>query len=240
MRDYGVGSLSGVVLLSLSLVHELFAMSQPFGSDPDFHNPFSAPATAASGVQPQYSQRPASKPTTATAFGILNLVFGAMALVGLAIGIVSMVFLRKQVEQFTKQAMPEPSVFYWIGVAISLALSVWLIYSGIKVLSGTMAGRASFMAYCVGSLLIRPFLIAINLFAQSDQLQQQFAAQGQQMPPGALVGILAFGGLVGLVFAEAYEAIGFFVMKSQGVRQQFEAWDNVVNSGKSNQSFNFQ
>jgi len=67
MRDYGVGSLSGVVLLSLSLVHELFAMSQPFGSDPDFHNPFSAPATAASGVQPQYSQRPASKPTVASA-----------------------------------------------------------------------------------------------------------------------------------------------------------------------------
>ncbi len=215
-------------------------MSQPFGSDPDSHNPFSVPATASSGMQPQYVQRPAMKPTAATAFGILNLVFGAMALVIQAFGIVSLIFLRKQFEQFAKQAMPEPSVFHWVGVAITLALTCWLIYSGIRVLSGTMAGRASFMAYCVGSLIIRPFLIVINLFAQYDQMQQQFAAQGQQLPPAAIMGILAFGGVFGLVFAEVYEAIGFFVMKSRGVRQQFEAWDNVVNSGKSNQTFNFQ
>ena len=59
------------------------------------------------------------------------------------------------------------------------------------------------------------------------------------MPEGAVMIGLIVGGMFGLLFAEVYEAIGFFVMRSKNVTQQFEAWDAVVNRQNSNQTFNF-
>ncbi len=210
-------------------------MSQPFGSIPDSNNPFSPPQNS------QYAapQRPASKPTMAMVFGILNLVFGGFALLGQAFGVIMIVFLREKLEEITKQAIPLPGPLQWFGTGIALLLTVWLIYSGIRVLRGTMSGRSAFIAYCLGSLLIRPFVVAINLFAQFDQVQQQMAAGGAPMPPAAAIGIIIGTGLFAIVFAEIYEAVGFFVMRSKNVTQQFEAWDEVVKSQLSNQNFNF-
>lgn len=175
----------------------------------------------------------------ATVFGILNLVFGAFALLGQAIGVIMIVFLREKLEEFFKQPIPMPGPLQWVGTGIALLLTLWLIYSGIRVLRGTMSGRSAFIAYCLGSLLIRPFVVAINLFAQYDQMQQQMAAGGAAMPPAAAIVFTVGMGLFAIVFAEIYEAIGFFVMRSKNVTQQFEAWDEVVNSKHSNQTFNF-
>jgi hypothetical protein len=174
----------------------------------------------------------------ATVFGILNLVFGGFALLGAAAGVVTMVFLREKLEELTRQPIPMPGPLQWVGTGIALLLTLWLIYSGVRVLGGTMSGRSAFMAYCLGSLLIRPFVVAINMFAQYDQMQQQMAVGGAAMPPAAAIGIVVGTGLFSIVFAEIYEAVGFFVMRSKSVTQQFEAWDEVANS-KSSQTFNF-
>ncbi len=210
-------------------------MSQPFGSNPDSNNPFSPPQD----FQYAAPQRPPSKPTMATVFGILNLVFGAMSLLGQGFGLIMMLFLREKFEEISQQPIPVPGPLQWIGTGIQLLLTFWLIYSGIRVLSGTMSGRSTFLAYCVGSLLIRPFIVAINLVAQYDQVQQQMAAGGAQMAPAVAIGIIVGAGLFALVLAEGYEVAGFFVLRSKSVTQQFRAWDEVVNGQRSNQTFNF-
>jgi hypothetical protein len=213
-------------------------MSQPFGESSDFNNPFAPPPS----LQSEAPQRPPTKPGMATVFGILNLVFGGLSLLTQAFGLATILLFREKLEELTKQSIPAPGALQWVGTAITLLLTCWLIYSGIRVLSGTMAGRGAFMAYCLGSLLIRPGVIAIGLFAQFDQMQQQMA----QLPGGAagaqqgavMIGMIV-GGVFGLLFAEAYEAVGFFVMRSKNVTQQFEAWDKVVNRQNSNQTFDF-
>lgn len=176
----------------------------------------------------------------ATVFGILNLIFGGLSLLAQAIGIITIFFLRSKIEEMAQQTIPTPGVLQWIGNGIQLLLTFWLIYSGIRVLGGTMSGRATFMAYCLGSILIRPFLVAINLFAQFDQMQQQMVGNAAAMPPGAFIGIMVVGGLFALVLAEIYEVVGFFVIRSKGVTQQFQAWDEVVNGQRPNESFNFK
>lgn len=213
-------------------------MDEPFGGNPDSHNPF-APPRISQDVAPQ---RPATKPGMATVFGILNLVFGGLSLLTQGFSLATIVLFRDKIEELTEQQIPEPGVLQWIGIFVSIALTFWLIYSGIRVLSGTMAGRSAFMAYCLGSLLIRPIVIVINLFAQFDQMQQQMAQiQGGAagVPKEAILIGMIVGGAFGLLFAEAYEAIGFFVMRSKNVTQQFEAWDAVVNKQNSNQTFDF-
>lgn len=208
-------------------------MSQPFGSNADSNNPFSPPENI------QYSQRPAPKPTMAAVFGILNLVFGGMSILGQGFGLIMLFFLREKIEEISKQPIPFPGPLQWVGTGIQILLTGWLIYSGVRVFGGTMSGRSAFLAYCIGSLIIRPFIVAINLFAQYDQIQQQIAAGGAQLPPAAAIGIVVGGGLFALVLAEIYEVAGFFVMRSKSVTQQFQAWDEVVNGARSNQTFNF-
>lgn len=211
-------------------------MSQPFESNPRSNNPFSPPQAMGDGA----NTAPASKPSMATVFGILNLVFGGLSLLGQAFGIITIFFLRSKIEEMSQQSIPMPGVLQWIGTAIQLLLTFWLIYSGIRVLGGTMSGRATFITYCLGSLLIRPFLVAVNLFAQYDQMQQQIVGNGAAMPPEALIGIMVVGGLFAFVLAEVYEAVAFFVIRSKNVTQQFQAWDEVVNGQRPNESFNFK
>lgn len=209
-------------------------MSQPFGSTPDSNNPFSPPQAV------NYATAPATKPSMATVFGILNFVFGGLSLVGQAISVITILFLRTQIEEMAKQTIPMPGPLQWVGNGVQLLLTFWLIYSGVRVLGGTMSGRGAFIVYCIGSLLIRPILVVINLFAQYDQMEQQMNASGAAMPPGAIIGIMAVGGLFALVLAEIYEAVGFFVIRSKGVTQQFQAWDDVVNAQRPNETFNFK
>jgi hypothetical protein len=209
-------------------------MSQPFGSMPDSNNPFS-PQQAIN-----YATQPATKPTMAKVFGILNLVFGGLSLVGQVFGVITILFLRSKIEEFSQQTIPMPGVLQWIANGIQLLLTFWLIYSGVRVMNGTMSGRSAFIVYCLGSLLIRPFLVVINVFAQFDQMEQQMAANGAGLPQGALMGMMAVGGLFALVLAEVYEAVGFFVIRSKNVTQQFQAWDDVVNVQRPNETFNFK
>ncbi len=210
-------------------------MSQPFGSMPDSNNPFSPPQDSKYAAP----QRRGSKPTMANVFGILNLVFGGSSLLMQGVGLIMIFFLREKFEEFSKQSFPLPGPLQFAGMGITLLLTVWLIYSGIRVLSGTMSGRSAFIAYCIGSLLIRPFVLAINLVAQYEQMQQQFDRGGAPMLPVAAGTLLVVMGLLTLVFAEVYEAIGFFVIRSKNVTQEFQAWDEVVNfkSGDQNLSF---
>lgn len=178
----------------------------------------------------------------ATVFGILNLVFGALSLLQQGFGIILILFLREKFEELTKQPIPQPNSLHWVAVGTTLLLTCWLIYSGFRVLGGTMSGRSAFIAYCVGSLIIRPFVVALSLFVQFDQMKQQMAqiqAGGPAMPQELFLASLVLGGVVALVFAEVYEAIGFFVVRSKNVTQQFQAWDEVVNGPRSNQSFDF-
>ena len=235
MRNYAASKLPDSDFLFSSGYTRRFVMSQPFGSNPDFNNPFSAPGTSFSP-----GSQPASKPTAANVFGILNLVFGGLGLLGQGISFAAIYLFREKLEEITKQPIPQPGTLQLTGIGVTVLLTFWLLYSGFRVLGGTMAGRAAFMQYCIGSLLIRPIIIGINLFAQYEQLQQQMQAGGPAMPPAVMLGIFAVGGLFGIVWAEVYEAIGFFFMRSKGITQQFEAWDNVVNNRQPNQSFNFQ
>ncbi len=176
----------------------------------------------------------------ATTFGIMNLVFGGLSLILQAGGVIMIFFLRTKIEEISKQTIPMPGTMQWIANGVQLLLTFWLIYTGVRVLGGTMSGRGAFIAYCLGSLVIRPFLVVINLFAQYDQMEQQMAAGGAAMPPGAMIGIIAVGGLFALVLAEVYEAVAFFVIRSKGVTQQFQAWDEVVNAQRPNESLNFK
>ncbi len=176
----------------------------------------------------------------AKVFGILNLVFGGLSLVGQVFGVITILFLRSKIEEFSQQTIPMPGVLQWIANGIQLLLTFWLIYSGVRVMNGTMSGRSAFIVYCLGSLLIRPFLVVINVFAQFDQMEQQMAANGAGLPQGALMGMMAVGGLFALVLAEVYEAVGFFVIRSKNVTQQFQAWDDVVNVQRPNETFNFK
>lgn len=210
-------------------------MSQPFGSNPYSNNPFAAPQNIPS---PPAIGRP-EKPTMAKVFGILNLVFGSLALLGHVIGLLVLLFLREKFEEISKQSIPLPGPLQWVGTGIQMLLTCWLIYSGVRVLGGTMRGRSAFLAYCVGSLLIRPCIVAINLFAQSDQIQQQMAVGGAQLPPAAAMGIMVASGLFALVLTEVYEVIGFFFIRSEAVTAQFQAWDSVVDGQRNSQTFNF-
>lgn len=211
-------------------------MSQPFESIRDSNNPFSPPQTGgATAWQP-----PATKPAMANVFGILNFVFGGLSLIGQAIGVASILLLRTQIEKMANTSIPMPGVLQWIGTGVQLLLTFWLIYSGIRVMKGTMSGRSAFIAYCLGSLVIRPFIVVTNLYAQHDQMSQQMAAGGAQLPQGAILGILIAGGVFAFVLAEIYETVGFFVIRSKGVTAQFQAWDDVVNAQSGNQTFNFK
>lgn len=75
---------------------------------------------------------------------------------------------------------------------------------------------------------------------QYDQIQQQMAAGGAQIPPGVAIGIIVGAGLFALVLAEGYEVAGFFVLRSKSVTQQFRAWDEVVNGQRATQQSNLQ
>ncbi len=50
----------------------------------------------------------------ATVFGILNLVFGAMSLLGQGFGLIMMLFLREKFEEISQQPIPVPGPLQWI------------------------------------------------------------------------------------------------------------------------------
>lgn len=170
------------------------------------------------------------RPTSVTVFGILNLVFAALGLCGVAFGVMGLTVMANLPEgadmppnpQLDALQNPAYMAFSYANIGLGFLATIVLAIAGIGLLKLKSWGRSLSLGYAaysvvmqiVGVVVSYIFLIqpAIALAEQGNDPQ----AQGQMV--GAIVGG-AVGGCIGLV----YPVLLAFFMFRPNVKAAFGA-----------------
>ena len=175
---------------------------------------------------------PAQKPTAATIFAILNLLFGAGGYLVLLIGLAS-VFLLEAVIPPEEMPPQPPLAVNIVNWSVYVILGTWLIVSGIQLLKVSIGSREWFIRYCIVSLVVRPIVILGTIPFTLDAAREQMRMQAEQMPDNPfanqfgdsfVTAMILFGSIFGIIWAVAYEVAGLIVMKNQKTIAAFEAY----------------
>lgn len=161
------------------------------------------------------------RPATITVFGILNIVFAGLGLLGGCYGLLSPLLL--------KQTNPEVAKLYTglflmvtVGFALlGLASKGLMCASGIGLVRGKAWGRSAGLLWAWCSIGLGLMLTAVNAayitpqVADAMQLDMQNQTGGSGMPPqmaGGMKGLMLVSALVGGLIAALPYQITFIVM----------------------------
>ncbi|MCC6509329.1 MAG: hypothetical protein IT423_09495 [Pirellulaceae bacterium] len=173
----------------------------------DFNQPFKNPYEVASGAQEPPFTPQETKPTSMTVFGILNLVFGSFAILGVVFLIVShFVALPDEPEGDNPiaEVMKSPSYQKATIVMqfISFPLAIVLLFSGIGLLQGKSYGRTLGIFYGVAAIFMAIGGAAVNLLLITLPMMEQ-AAELESGPKEIMIAsaiILPFFSACGLIY----------------------------------------
>jgi len=140
---------------------------------------------------------PVAKPTAATVFGILNIIFGVLGLCGLIFS-AAILFVPNdmQANNYVFEIMQESAgyrTFLLVSSVIGVIFTIILIVSGIGLLAVKPYGRTLAIAYGVYAIIGGIAGAIGNYIFLIQPLMDQAASSPQQT--GAIGG--AFGGMIG-------------------------------------------
>lgn len=185
-------------------------------------NPYSAPSDP--GKLPPVAGT-AGRPTTATVFGILNLVFSILGMCTSIAGggfVLWLMFGEVPADFGDMQDLREPVNRTWMvfSLASGTVLNVLLLAAGIGLMRFRAWGRTLSNAYCVLSILLVAatfaFTILVSLVPAINSMDQGGAEQA-----GTIGGII--GGLVGNCIGLIYPALMLFFLNKNPFKQQILA-----------------
>jgi hypothetical protein len=178
------------------------------------------------------------RPTSVTVFGILNLVFAALGVCGVVLGIVGLVFMAN-IENMADGAMPpnpqlellkNPSyqAYTYAMIGLNSIASIVLAVAGIGLLKLKSWGRTLSIGYGAYAIIMQlvglavAFVFVVQPAMQAAEAGNDPQAQGQMV--GSVIGA-AFGGCFGLI----YPALLLFFMFRKNVKAAFGTDPEVAN-----------
>lgn len=144
------------------------------------------------------------RPTSVTVLGVLNILFGALGLIGTAFSL-ALIFMPEQFEgadnpflNFAEQ--PLYSLFLKVGGVLAVPMTALLAFSGIGLLQMRSGGRVAAIIYAWYAIVSTIVGIAMQAAFVVWPLAQQAGqdAQSDAILAGSVGGL--FGGCIGLVF----------------------------------------
>lgn len=175
---------------------------------------------------------PLKKPSSADAFGIMNLVFGIGGPLAMVASLIQQQFQASELGMDLPQPSLALGIFYY---GTYVALAVWLVISGRKLQKVTVDCRQVFKWYCIASLVIRPLTTALLLpvFSEAFEMgaQIEMQKQPQRNDPDferMMESILSFAKTATMVFmfiwSVVYELIGLWIITRPKVAKAYEAY----------------
>lgn len=146
-------------------------MSNDFNSPNPYQSTVPSPAAMPIGEVP--------KPTSMVVFGILNLVFGAFGVLGIALGVLTL-FLDLPKDDNPLQKLMEDPTYKMVNLvpqAIGVLLTFVLLASGVGLINGKLYGRRLAIIYAIAALLnvvltgvVNIIFIALPAFGMANDL----------------------------------------------------------------------
>lgn len=184
-------------------------------------NPFESPAESKA---PQ-GARPASRPTSATVFGALNIAMGVLGICGIGAAAVQMLIPPEMMQPqgadpnpvFTiMERSPALRIFQAVSMIIGTVTTVMLIVAGINLLGDKRSGRVLSVYYSVITIFTTILGTVGNIFLLTMPLMEM----AESMPEGpekiaAVAG--GIGGSVGGCFGIIYPVLLLIFMKREAV-----------------------
>ena len=181
------------------------------------NNPYQPPSQFSEPLSGQTFAAGSQKPTAATVFGILNLLFGGLGLCGIVM--TAAIMLVPLNPQMTKdnpalQLMEESAVyrtFTQVGLVLGFFATVVLIVAGIGLLTFRPYGRTLSIGYGIYAVVANVLGTIINVvYVFPALLEKANAAGGGPAAAGTYAGI--FGGLFGTCLGLIYPVLLLYFM----------------------------
>lgn len=143
----------------------------------DFSNPNPYQATVPPPATMPVGEVP--KPTSMVVFGILNLVFGAFGVLGIALGVLTLFLDLPKDDSPLQKLMEDPTykVVNLVPQSIGVLLTFVLLASGVGLINGKLYGRRLAIIYAIAALLnvvltgvVNVIFIALPAFGMASDL----------------------------------------------------------------------
>jgi hypothetical protein len=168
-------------------------------------------------------QLPMQRPVSATVFGILNIAFGVMGLVGLLVSLALFSVAATGASPVAKIMRENPSYALWIKVSIPLWLlaTAALLAAAVGLLKCKEWGRKLSIGYAIYSVLLGVLGLLLNFFFLVQPLLREAAQRQGPEAAGAIGG--AVGGSVGGCFGLIYPILLLIFMTRPKLVAAFQA-----------------
>jgi hypothetical protein len=175
--------------------------------------------------------KPASRPTSATVFGALNIAMGVLGLCGVGGGFVQMLIPSDMLQPpgsppnpvFTvMDDNPGLKIFMVITLSIGLITTVMLIIAGLGLLNDKRSGRTLSVYYSIISIL----MVIVGAIGNYFLLMKPLMDLAASMPEGpekfaAMVG--AYSGIFGSCFSLVYPILLLIFMMRKSVVDYYDS-----------------
>jgi hypothetical protein len=144
------------------------------------------------------------RPVIVTIFGILNIVFGVLGLMGMVATLVMFTFMDASANPALKVMNDNPNYLAWLKLNIPLGLlsCIAVIVAGIGLLKLKEWARKLSLAYAVYALVIGIIGVGLNYLWVTRPMLEDASHQHGPAAIGAIFGAIGggVGGLLGLVY----------------------------------------
>ena len=165
------------------------------------------------------------RPISVTVFGILNIVFAALGVLGLVITLAMFSASASSNNPVFKAMQESPAFMFWMKLTIPLGLitSGALLAAGIGLLLLKPWARILSVVYAIYSIVFGLIGVVVNFFVLVRPMMQA-AAEKQGPESAGLVGG-AIGGSVGGCFGMIYPILLLIFMLRPNVKNAFRPAD---------------
>jgi len=149
-------------------------------------------------------QPPLQRPGVVTTFGVLNIVFAALGLIGV-IGAISTLSMSAASDNYVVKVMRDnPTYLMWIKISIPLSLLALaaLLAAGIGLLRLKAWARVLSIAYAIWAIVTGLVALVLNYLFLARPLMEEAARKESAESAGLMGGAVGslFGGCFGLVY----------------------------------------
>jgi hypothetical protein len=164
------------------------------------------------------------RPTSVTVFGVLNVIFGALGLIGVAITAVALFVVRERGGQDPLLGM-NAAWDSWTKASLLLGgvAVVLLLVSGIGLLSMRPWGRSWAVGYAIYGVIVGVLGVVVPAMILARPALQGLEARGNPEAVGAMIGLLG-GTVIGGCMRLVYPALLWYYMTRPHVVAAFSGY----------------